>query len=100
MKYDKKRASKIVRAIDSDIMEDELNRVISEITKALIRRDKDIQARITHISALPDNLDKYAELAELRIKRKEIKSVKLDVYKILRSSTNKLLIAAIDSEYN
>lgn len=89
-------ASKIVKAIDSAAMEGELNRVISSIVSILVSSNKAIDRRIDLVRLLPDNLDKYAELAELKIRRKEIKSLKLEVYKILRGSTNKLLIAAMD----
>jgi hypothetical protein len=91
---------KIKKAISAEIMAEEYSRIINEIVDLIHKEDGTIGAKIRVLSGMSESLDKLAGLAESRIKREQIKIIRLGVAKILKSSSNKLLIAAIDGGGN
>lgn len=88
------------KAISSEIMEKEFERVILEIVNIIWEEDQDNERCIKAAEVLLDSLDKLAELGERRIKRQVLNRIKRRVVKVLRGSTNKLLIATVRSEIN
>lgn len=97
-----KRGPKIVlsEAIlkDQIRIETELTKIITRIVDELIKEERKLAADLngSDYSFLDDSISKFAWRAELKIQIKQVRHIKESVIKILKGSTNKLILATIE----
>jgi len=79
-------------------IESELNKIISKIIDELISEERKLTADLngSDYSFLEDSIAKFAWQAELKIQIKQMKKVKISVLKILKSSTNRMILSTIE----
>jgi hypothetical protein len=93
-------SKKVKRAIPCEVMQKEYSRIIVAIVDFIKEEDRVNSRHLELLNLMEDSLDKFAGQAESKIKREQIKSIRLGVVKILRGSTNKLLIASLGGPGN
>jgi len=79
-------------------IEAELTKIITKIVDELIKEEKHLHddLKSSDYSFLDDSISKFAWQAELKIQIKQIRKVKESVIKILKGSTNKMILATIE----
>jgi uncharacterized protein YqgQ len=97
-----KQGSKIVlaKAIlkDQIRIESELTKIITRIVDELINEERKLASDLngSDYSFLDDSISKFAWQAELKIQIKQVRKVKESVLKILKGSTNKMILATLE----
>lgn len=84
----------------SKLIEAELVRLVSHIVDIITDEHKLIEAELLLWKMKPHDLDRMANLAELKIKSKQIKNLKKKILSVIKTSTNKLIISSIKMEEN
>lgn len=79
-------------------IENELTKIITKIVDALVAEEcglkKDLEG--SDYAFLDDSLSKFAWQAELKLQIEHTKKIKKSVMAILKSSTNKMVLATIE----
>lgn len=81
--------------ITAAMMEEELSRLIVEIVDLVRDQDLENEREIKTWESSPDSLTKLAALTERKIKRAEIGKIKKGIARIIKASSNKLIVATI-----
>lgn len=97
-----KRGPKIIlsEAIlkDQIRIETELAKIITRIVDELIKEERKLAQDLngSDYQFLDDSISKFAWQAELKIQIKQVRKVKESVLKILKGSTNKMILATVE----
>lgn len=86
--------------IDDLTRSGEYVQVIKKIVDLISEEDMRIQLKLRELKAMPESLDKFAGIAEYKIKARQIDGLRKKVRQIISRSTNKLVIATILPESN
>lgn len=87
--------------LDGIKTEKELCSIIVDITDLLVDRHKHYIKELNAFILSPGrDLDRLAQIAELKIQVKELQGIKKELVTILRRSTNKMIIARIEATAN
>jgi len=73
----------------------ELSKIIARIVDLVALLDLEIQADVKKWKRVELSLEKLAALAELDIKDRQIQKIRREVLRIIRESTNRLVLATI-----
>ena len=76
-------------------MEDELSGIIVKICDLIAREDMAIQIKLRELRHTADSLEKLAYQAEYKIKASQINVIRKAVKKIVKDSTNRLVLASL-----
>lgn len=85
-----------VRPISGEAMADEYRRVLLAMIAIIEKEDKENTKLTRGLELLSDSIEKLAALGEKRVEKKLLLRIKRDFVRLLRGSTNKLLIAAVN----
>lgn len=79
-------------------IEAELAKIITRIVDELIKEERKLASDLhgSDFSFLDDSISKFAWQAELKIQIKQVRKVKESVLKILKGSTNRMVLATIE----
>jgi glucan phosphorylase len=78
----------------------ELNKIIEKIADLIAAEDMDTAIALRQWRTKEMSLEKLAQVAELEIRSAQIGKIRAGVLKILKDSTNKLVLAAIKTGRN
>lgn len=90
-----------IAAKNSLRIEGEFAKIIQDMVDSLTDEDDDVKQEYLRLTAIKeDNLEKLAGIAEVKIKMRLIQKLKRNTLKILRSSTNKMILASVRIDVN
>lgn len=96
----KRSASNLTKPmiLDGIKTEKELTKIITAIVDELVKEEKRLSLDLedSDYSILEDSISKYAWQAELKIQIRQLQSTKKMILKILKKSTNRLVLATIE----
>jgi hypothetical protein len=82
-------------AIDTIKKEKELTVIITRIVDIIAAEDMDTEKKIRELRNQTDSLDNIAGLVDLKIQAKVINRIRKAVLKVIKESTNKMILSTI-----
>jgi|SRR6478609_8589768 len=76
-------------------LSDELSAIIVKICDIIAEEDKHIVKILGELKKADDTLDKMAMQAEYKIRRRQVSKIRKDIFRILSSSKNKMILATL-----